>query len=371
MAKSDKLRKAKEEEYDEFYTQYMDIQLEINAYLDYNPDTFKDKIILLPCDDPEWSNFTKFFAENFELLGLKKLISTSYSLDNKNRKGLAFGYQFTIDDYLTDIETKSPKYNPEITASRGKIFTLERGDNIGRVDINNLKWDYLEGDGSYDSEEVTKLRDESDIIITNPPFSIYIDIVRWILETDKKFLIIGNKGSSGYKEIFPYIRDERIWSGYTPWAGGMWFRTIHPTNYDKIENGSKMKNVASAWFTNLEHGHIHEPLCPRLNSMEENLRYSKHKDLVERGFYNKYDNLDGIDVPYVDAIPNDYYGIMGVPSSFLEKWCPDEFEIVGLGAGNLAKQVGVTKNYRGRTDIAYTENGVHKCPFGRYLIRRK
>ncbi|MBQ7739979.1 MAG: hypothetical protein IJT65_01915 [Eubacterium sp.] len=369
MAKTDKLHKAKIEEYDEFYTQYMDIQLEVNAYLEYNPDAFKDKTILLPCDDPEWSNFTKFFAENFELLGLKKLISTSRSLDAKNEKAKQFGYQYSLSDYLTSIEKDSPNYNPDITASRGKIFILERNSNK-RIDINDLKWDYLSGDGDYQSEEVTKLRDESDIICTNPPFSIYIDFMKWVIDANKQFLIIGNKGSSGYKEIFPYIRAGKIWSGRSAWSGGMWFETVHPTNYDKIENGKKMKNVAAAWFTNMEHGKLHQPLS--LMTMEENLRYSKHKDLTERGYYNHYDNIDGIDVPYVDAIPSDYDGLMGVPAaSFLEKWCPEQFEIVGLGSGNLAKELGVQKNYRGRTDISYTENGVHKCPFGRYLIRRR
>lgn len=359
MANS-KLAAAKDAKFDEFYTQFSDIQREVNAYLDYDPDVFKDKTVLLPCDDPEWSNFTRFFAQNFERLGLKKLISTSYA---KNCKVFKEGHQYTL------FELNSPLFDQNKTDSNGKIFTLTRKKNkTGRVDIDDLEWKYLDGDGDFRSEEVTKLRDAADIIVTNPPFSIYIDFINWIVESNKKFLVIGNKTSVTYKEIFPLIKQNKMWSGKTGWSGGLWFETKHPTDIDKVINGVNMKNVASVWFTNIEHGTRHQPL--ELMTMEENIKYSKHKAVRGIG-YLKYDNFEGIDVPRTDAIPKDYDGIMGVPISFLEKYNPDQFELIGTGTGDLAKEVGITKNYRGRTDLAVTDNGKHRCPFQRILIRRK
>lgn len=157
-------KNAKDAKYDEYYTQYYDIEREIEAYLDYNPNIFRGKTVLLPCDDPEWSNFTRYFAQNFEMLGLKKLISTSYALESKKYKG---GYQ------LSFLETNSPQFDKNKTNTHGKIFVLT-GDSSGdgRVDLDDLQWDYLEDDGDFNSEEVTKLRDEADIIVTNPPFTV-------------------------------------------------------------------------------------------------------------------------------------------------------------------------------------------------------
>ena len=154
---------------DEFYTQYHDIEKEINAYLDFNSNAFKGKTVLMPCDDPEWSNFTKFFAQNFERFGLKKLISTSYATGSKNYKT---NYQPTL------FETNNPIFDKKKTITNGKIFTLEHdksGDGI--IDVNDLEWQYLKGDGNFNSEEIIKLRDEADIIITNPPFSLFREYV--------------------------------------------------------------------------------------------------------------------------------------------------------------------------------------------------
>ena len=181
MAQSD-LKKAKKAKNDEFYTLYEDIQKEINAYLEYNPDVFRDKTILLPCDDPEWSNFTRFFAQNFENFGLKKLISTSFAYESKNFKE---GYQ------LSFFETESPEYDEDKTKTHGKIFTLTRDSNkSGAIDIDDLEWHYLEGDGDFRSDEVKALRDEADIIITNPPFSLFRGFLSWIIEAGKKFIIM-------------------------------------------------------------------------------------------------------------------------------------------------------------------------------------
>ena len=164
MPRREKMVNAKSSKNDEFYTQYKDIEKELNAYLEYNPETFKNKTILLPCDDPEWSNFTRYFAQNFEKLGLKKLISTSYASDKKLVK---FGQ-------ISLFEMNSPKFDETKTKSHGKIFTLTKDvNNSGKIDIDDLDWDYLNGDGDFRSDEVKKLRDESDIIVTNPPFSLF------------------------------------------------------------------------------------------------------------------------------------------------------------------------------------------------------
>ena len=206
--KNDTLTQANINKNDEFYTQYEDIQREVNAYLEYNPDVFKGKTVLLPCDDPEWSNFTRFFAQNFESLGIKKLISTSYATESKQKTQ---SVQLTIFDFLTDYETKSPQYDKTISHKRGKIFTLTRDmKKSGTVDIDDLEWHYLKGDGDFRSEEVTKLRDEADIIVTNPPFSLFREFLAWIMKAEKKFLIIGNVNCISYKEVFPLIKENKI-----------------------------------------------------------------------------------------------------------------------------------------------------------------
>lgn len=181
MANSN-LTNAKKAKNDEFYTQWLDIEKEINAYIEYNPDVFRNKTILLPCDDPEWSNFTKFFAQNFQRFGIKKLISTSYARDSKAYKNTT---------HLSLIEVNSPKFNKSKTDSKGKIYTLIKDiSEDGKVNVDDISWEYLEGDGDFRSEEVRRLRDEADIIITNPPFSLFREFLSWIVEADKKFLII-------------------------------------------------------------------------------------------------------------------------------------------------------------------------------------
>ncbi len=325
MPKREDLTKAKSSKNDEFYTQFSDIQKEINAYLEYNPDVFRNKTILLPCDDPEWSNFTKFFAQNFERLGIKKLISTSYANDKKS----------SVFIQLSLFEKESPKFDETKTNTHGKIFTLDKDTNkSGRIDINDLQWDYLEGDGDFRSDEVKKLRDESDIIITNPPFSLFREFLNWIMEKDKNFLIIGNINCLTYKEIFPLIKNNKVWlgNGMGRWISGF----IVPKSYQLYgtearidKDGNRIVATNNClWLTNLEHGRRHQPL--QLMSMEDNLRYSKHKEILENG-YQKYDNYDAIDVPYTDAIPSDYDGIMGVPITFLDKYNPEQFRIVALG----------------------------------------
>lgn len=325
------LSKAKNAKQDEFYTQYADIEKEVNAYLEYNPDTFRDKVVLLPCDDPEWSNFTRYFALHFEDLGLRKLISTSYAPDSKILKEPL---------QLTLFETESPQFDPSKAQTKGKLFILDRDvDGNGRIDIDDLQWHYLEGDGDFRSPEVKAFRDESDIIVTNPPFSLFREFFAWVMESGKKFLMICNKNCITYKEVFPHIMYNKVWIGTMNMGVDMLFGLPKEFADDMIENekvGSKYRIIngiilgrsASCWITNIDHGRRHQPLP--LMTMAENLKFSKHKDIKERKEYAHYDNYDAIEVPYVDAIPADYEGCMGVPITFLDKYCPEQFEILGM-----------------------------------------
>ena len=341
------LSAAKRAKNDEFYTQYADIQKEVNAYLDYNPDVFRDKVILLPCDDPEWSNFTKFFAQNFERFGIKKLISTSYACAAKGKDACA--------DYCpTLFEYNSEKFNKDKTETHGKIFTLTRDTNHnGRIDIDDLEWQYLDGDGDFRSDEIKKLRDTADIIVTNPPFSLFRQFLGWITEANKQFLIIGNMNAITYKDVFPLIQNNLIWFGESIHSGDREFRVpeSYPLNASgfridtNVEKYIRVKGVR--WFTNIEHGRRHQPM--QLMTMAENIKFSKHKTIKENG-YQKYDNYDAIEVPYTDAIPSDYTGIMGVPISFLDKYCPEQFEIIQLDhwgkLGNLDNKLNNKNLYR-------------------------
>lgn len=326
------LGNARKNKNDEFYTQFSDIQKEMNAYLEYDPNVFKNKTILLPADDPEWSNFTKFFAQNFERFGLKKLISTSYAYESKK---ITEPYQLSL------FESESPKFDKDKTKVKGKIFVLDKDENkSGKIDIEDLQWDYLDGDGDFRSDEVKKLRDESDIIITNPPFSLFREFVNWILEKDKKFIIIGHQNATSYKEIFPLIKDNKIWLGKGFDGGATHFINKYYDDYATAgEHKDGMIRVSGVvWFTNIDHGRRHQPL--QLMTMKDNLKFSKHKEILENG-YQKYENFDAIDVSFTDAIPSDYKGVMGVPITFLNKYNPDQFVILGFGAGELGVEAGV------------------------------
>lgn len=377
MANDNKgLKAANKAKADEFYTQYEEIQREVNAYLEYNPDVFRDKTILLPCDDPEWSNFTKFFAQNFQRFGLKKLISTSYANDKKE----------AVFVQLSLFEQESPKFDKKKTNSHGKIFTLDKDTNkSGKIDIDDLEWDYLDGDGDFRSEEVKKLRDEADIIITNPPFSLFREFVNWIIEAKKDFLIIGNQNAITYKEIFPLIKDNKMWTGnrFNQRVNGKNMTFLVPDSYEmkgtelyKDKDGKKYISVAgTGWFTNLEHGRRHQPL--QLMTLEDNLKFSKHKEIIDRG-YPKYDNYDAIEVSYTDAIPKDYKGVMGVPISFLNKYNPEQFKILGLTtSGNNSEidlRTKIYKNAKQYDNSGKVKSGnkvndgpiiLHKEPFGK------
>ena len=319
MAGKANLDAARAAKNDEFYTQWSDIENEMQAYLQYNPDVFRGKTILLPCDDPDWSNFTKYFTEHFEQLGLKKLISTSYAADGGS----------------------------------GKVFVLE-GEN-------EPQWGYLAGDGDFRSDEVTALRDEADMVITNPPFSLFREFLAWLVEGDVKFSIIGNKNAITYKEVFPLIKENKMWLGNGFARGNAYFR-IPPELardfasgvYDEDTSTVHFRNID--WFTNIEHVRRHESLA--LMTMEDNLTYGSKR--VRQTAYPHYDNYDAIEVPETKGIPSDYPGLMGVPISFLDKYNPEQFEIVKFRHGNDGKDLGYTQ-----------EDGTYKTPYFRILIRHR
>lgn len=249
------LANAKTAKNDEFYTQYADIQKEMNAYLEYDPDVFRGKTVLLPCDDPEWSNFTRFFALNFEFLGLKKLISTSYAANSKN-----------VSDWRpTPFEKESPYYDADKSYTNGKIFVLDKDVNgNGRFNINDLQWSYLEGDGDFRSDEVKSLRNEADIIITNPPFSLFREFFSWIMEARKQFVIIGRKNAIPLDEVFPYFKNNSVWLGSSGFSSDMVLGVPEGTAVTKSQKqkaesfgyvGDYMFSDKMCWYTNIQHGH--------------------------------------------------------------------------------------------------------------------
>lgn len=353
MADNASLGAAKNAKNDEFYTQYSDIEAEMNAYVEYNPDVFRDKTILLPCDDPEWSNFTKYFASNFERFGLKKLISTSYAQGAANKQ-------------ITLFEMMSPNYDESKHETKGKLFTLTRDqDHSGSIDMDDIEFiGYLEGDGDFRSPEVCKLRDEADIIITNPPFSLWREFLAWIIDGKKQFVIMGNQNEATCKEVFPLLQDNKIWYGDSIHSGGIDMRM--PDNLEEysknvfIRDGHHYVNLAGIrWFTNIDHGGRHRELL--LDTAEHNLKYNKKlikkcKEDFGRLEYPRYDNYDAIEVPFSDAIPSDYDDVMGVPTTFLDKYNPEQFEIIGtVSAAQNEGSLNTGKSYKDY--IGYKQDG--------------
>lgn len=354
------LRSAKKAKNDEFYTQYIDIEKEVNAYIEYNPDVFRGKTILLPCDDPEWSNFTKYFSQRFEKLGLKKLISTSYASNSK---------QYDDNYRPTLFESNDSQYDENKTIQNGKIFTLDHDTtNDGKVDIEDIEWSYLEGDGNFDSDEIKKLRDEADIIITNPPFSLFRKFLAWIREDNKQFLIIGNLNSITYKEVFPLMENNKIWLGPSITSGDREFEVPEDVvDMDKFTGEMRdgkyfQKVVGVRWFTNLDHGRRHQEIS--LMTEEDVIKYSTKKP------FDKYDNYNAIEVPFVKFIPNNYSGVMGVPISFMDKYSPEQFEIVGRADANIASENNV-HHIKGFKDKGGAPLVNGKFIYKRILIKHK
>ncbi|MBQ9940774.1 MAG: adenine-specific methyltransferase EcoRI family protein [Clostridia bacterium] len=353
MANSFKdLNKAKANKKDEFYTRLADIEIEMAHYREY----FKDKTILCNCDDPYESNFFKYFAMNFNFLGLKKLIATCYGSSPIVYTQLTL---FGEEEVVSKNNGEKKAYKIEITEviDENGDGATDLSDVEHLIKSNNNVLTILDGNGDFRSPECLELLKEADIVVTNPPFSLFRSFIATLTEYKKDFIIIGNTNSLTYRELFPLIRANKARTGYTNFNTGMFFEI--PDDYETyhhIENGKKIARVASScWITTL----------PVKKHKEFITLYKKY--VPEN--YIKYDNYDAIDISTYTDIPCDYKGIMGVPITFLDKLNPEQFELLGVGSGDFAKELGIQKNYRGRTDLAYTIDGKNKCPFGRILIR--
>ena len=312
------LNSAKVAKKDEFYTQLPDIENELKHYRQH----FRDKVILCNCDDPYESNFFKYFANNFNAFGLKKLICTCY-----NGSPIQ-GNELMID--FGDFEEK-----PKKVAYKVEISEVKDMNGDGRVDLADVRYliqndknvlSVLKENGDFRSNECVELLKQADIVVTNPPFSLFREYVSQLMNNDKKFVILGNKNAITYKEIFPLIKENRMWIGYTPMSKEIYFNV--PTAYIEEglalnkhrsiikHNNQYMARSQSIWYTNLDHKKRHEELVLFAHYNEED--------------YPKYDDYDVINVDKTSDIPCDYNELMGVPISFLDKYNPEQFEIVGI-----------------------------------------
>lgn len=335
------LNKAKEAKKDEFYTQLEDINNELRHYREH----FRGKTVLCNCDDPRVSNFFKYFAYNFEFLGLKKLIATCY----KNQ----------------DVNLFSEGISEQA------VYLIYEGDKNGNhiPDDEEIEVLPLKGDGDFRSPECIEFLKEADIVVTNPPFSLFREYVAQLIKYDKKFLIIGPYNAIKYKEIFPLIKSNKLWLGIGFNAGNAYFKVPEPGIYaDGVYNEQtglvKFRNCC--WYTNLDHKKRHEELILyKTYSVEE---------------YPTYANYDAIDVSKTAEIPCDFLGKMGVPITFMDKYNPDQFEIIGIAEGDSGKELGLAPFDRKLKELNkslrdgqlfYMVNGYPQKPFTRIIIRRK
>lgn len=353
------LHQAGRDKKDEFYTQYVDIEKEVTSYIEYNPDVFRDKTIFCNCDDPFESNFFKFFALKFREYGLKKLIATNYDPSPiANTQLLLWDEPEEPVDTLGDFIKHAYKIEltdiPDMNAD-GR-FGLEDVEEF--LEIEKVKLDrkepssvlsLLEGDGDFRSEECVELLIESDVVITNPPFSKFREFIAMLVEHEKQLLIIGNMNAITYKDVFPLIEANKLWLGPSISSGDREFQVpdsypLRAAGWRIDEQGRKFLRIKGVrWFTNLDHGRRHEPLP--LMTMADNLKYSKHMEIRGKEAYDRYDNYDAIEVPFTDAIPSDYDGVMGVPITFLDKYSPEQFEILGATQRGCHERVPDTKKY--------------------------
>lgn len=357
--RSEDLHKANRAKKDEFYTQLSDIELEMKHYKDH----FKGKTILCNCDDPYESNFFKYFAMNFNYLGLKKLIATCYVTSPVMYTQLSL-FDDMEQTFTKPIDPNKKPYKVEITE-----VSDENGD--GAFDLDDIKQllkskknvcAVLKGDGDFRSDECIELLKEADIVVTNPPFSLFREFILTLFKYNKDFIIIGNVNAITYKEIFPYIENNRLWLGASIHSGDREFRV--PDNYPleaascRIdETGAKFIRVKGVrWFTTLEYQARHEELVLYKSYSPED--------------YPNYDNYKAIEVNKTSDIPCDYFGVMGVPITFLDKYNPDQFEILGRADANIAKE---NNQYHipGFKDKGGTPMVKGECVYKRILIRRK
>jgi hypothetical protein len=348
------LSKARSAKQDEFYTQLSDIENELKHYRAH----FKGKVVLCNCDDPYESNFFRYFALNFNALGLKKLISTSYAGSNVTGGLLP----------LMEMEGLKPEGKEPYAI---EINEVPDANNDGAIDLGDVKWllsndantsRTLTGDGTYGagdfrSTECVEYLKEADVVVTNPPFSLFREYVAQLVDFDKKFLTIGSQSAITYRDIFSLIRANHMWLGVTN-GGTKWFRV--PDDYDiqtesrkKIVDGVKYFSMGSImWFTNLDNPRRHEKLPVFRN--------------FDKAVYPRYDNYDAIEVGRTADIPTDFNGVMGVPITFLDKYNPQQFEIVGLAAGNIRGLAGIPS--KTGKDGPYIDG---KLKYGRILIKQR
>lgn len=322
------LRKANKAKNDEFYTQLVDIEKELKHY----KDQFRGKVVYCNCDDPFESNFFKYFAGNFNALGLKKLIATSYKPSPVANTQLGL--------FGNDITLEPIKGRPKITANKFIINEVNDLDGDGAFDLRDIaeqlkanknnEWSPMNSDGDFRSQESIELLTQADVVVTNPPFSLFREYVAQLMLHNKKFLIIGNTNAITYKEIFKLIKEDRLRTGYTNFNVGMFFEV--PQEWEKFhhidQNGKKIARVStSCWFTNLDVE----------KHKQDIVLYKKY---TETG-YPSYENYEAIDVSKVQEIPMDYRKMMGVPITFVDKYNPDQFEIIALG---IVGSIDFTKN---------------------------
>lgn len=326
-AQNKNLGKARNSKKDEFYTQLSDIERELKHYKNH----FKGKVVYCNCDDPRISNFFHYFSYNFEKLGLKKVITTCYKNQNMDL--------FSQND------------------SEQAVYLEYDGDKNGNSvpDPKEIGIKTLKGDGDFRSKETLELLKRADVVVTNPPFSLFREYVAQLIDHEKKFVIIGSLSAITYKDIFKLIQENKLWVGYGFTGGNAFFQTPHPREFSKgvynEETGLvKFRNVS--WYTNLDIAKRHEDLILYKN--------------YEPKEYSKYDNYDAINVDKLKDIPMDYDGVMGVPITFMDKYNPEQFEIIGLIAGNIKGMAGI-KSSSGK-DGPYI-NG--KLKYGRILVRNR
>lgn len=339
------LHKAKNNKKDEFYTQLSDIENELRHYKDH----FRDKVVYCNCDDPRVSNFFHYFSYNFEHLGLNKLIATCY----KNQDADLFS----------------------TNESEQEVYLVYTGDKNGNSvpDANEIGVKPLKGDGDFRSAESIELLKQADIVVTNPPFSLFREYVAQLIEYDKKFIIVGHQNAIGYRDIFKLIKENKLWLGYGFKGGAGHFINTQYEDYasagDHKEGMIRVSGVH--WFTNLDIDKRHEDL----------ILHKKHTPEE----YSVYENFNAINVDKTKDIPFDYDGLIGVPLTFMDKYNPDQFDIIGLGIANLGLEIGVQKykpehkkfrkevQKRGAVDgdLYMMKNGIVEVPYSRIIIKNK
>lgn len=358
MDKKRDLAAAKLDKKDEFYTQLTDIEKEMRYYRKH----FKDKTVLCNCDDPFESNFFKYFVLNFNRLGLKKVIATCYT------GSPIANQQLSLFDVLGGLEENPNKPYKAVVTS---VYDKTGDGGVDMLDVAELfksgenELTELKGDGDFRSKECLDLMDESDIVVTNPPFSLFREYVATLIEHNKKFIIIGHQNAITYKEIFPLLKDNKMWLG-NGFSGNVgFFESPYEDKAVSSQHKEGLIRVSGVmWFTNLDIKKRHEEMILVRKYLPES--------------YPRYANYDAIEVSKVIDIPCDYTGIMGVPVTFMDKYSLDQFEIIGLGITELGKSIGVgdyDRKYKTPASrdgtLYYVKDGKGVVPYARVLIRNK